>query len=314
MKDEKDENKTPQNFTTSSSENYYEPEEEYETTEVKNIKTTSKLICESGDFKNFAVLENINQNEDGICLIKPEIYYRFNENNQKEIFEFDKKNNKNNIEKNKQNLGCKRKKKTETKKEISNKYHRKYNKDNITCKIKRNLFALIITFLNLLIKCFLNSEDIKFKKIEKEIFYSNNEFNRELFEMKLIDLLRHNFKFRFKTKFENNNENALKKLEKIKNDENIEKYLNYTVIELYKIFYCEDYKSVIQKEFNYVRKINFKNIYQKIKEKADKDDKDDKDDYLKKVEKKMKDLLENYVEYFKSKNLFKNLFKIKKFK
>jgi len=304
MKDkiDKSDNNNNNNNTTNFSDNIYDDTEEVcEILEVNDIKTISKLISESEcDIKNF------NQNDNDIIIIKEESCYLLNESNQKEISEFNKNINENNIENQDQKLGNKRKKEEdETKKEIYKKNHTKYNKDNITCKIKRNLFSLIISLLNLLIKYFLNCEDIKFKKIEKEIFYTSNEFNRELFEMKLIDLLNHNFNFQFKTKFENNNEKALKKLEITKKDinANILKYLNYTIIEFYKIFYRDDYKSIIKKEFNYNRKINLKNIYQIIEKKADEED---KEYYLKKVKKKMKELFENYVKYFKSKILFKN--------
>ena len=140
----------------------------------------------------------------------------------------------------------------------------KYSKDNIARKIKTNFFNIfIVNLLNIIIKSVYGKQIYLVRKFNQQLVTDVSiEFNLDLFNSKIRNLLNQEISNKYKKIELDNNKKILNCLEK-----NLEfnKILNITVNEIYSLFINDNYKEIISNVFNIDKKeIDFENITGKI--------------------------------------------------
>ena len=136
----------------------------------------------------------------------------------------------------------------------------KYAKDNIARKIKTNFFNFfIVNLLNIIIKRVYGKQIYLVKKFNQQLVTDVSiEFNIDLFNSKIRNLLNQEISNKYKKIELDNNKKILNCLEK-----NLEfnKILNITVNEIYSLFINDNYKEIISNVFNIDKKeIYFENL------------------------------------------------------
>ena len=140
----------------------------------------------------------------------------------------------------------------------------KYAKDNIARKIKTNFFNFfIVNLLNIIIKRVYGKQIYLVRKFNQQLVTDVSiEFNIDLFNSKIRNLLNQEISNKYKKIELDNNKKILNCLEK-----NLEfnKILNITVNEIYSLFINDNYKEIISNVFNIDKKeIYFENVTGKI--------------------------------------------------
>ena len=140
----------------------------------------------------------------------------------------------------------------------------KYAKDNIARKIKTNFFNIfIVNLLNIIIKSVYGKQIYLVRKFNQQLVTDVSiEFNLDLFNSKIRNLLNQEISNKYKKIELDNNKKILNCLEK-----NLEfnKILNITVNEIYSLFINDNYKEIISNVFNIDKKeIYFENVTGKI--------------------------------------------------
>ena len=140
----------------------------------------------------------------------------------------------------------------------------KYAKDNIARKIKTNFFNFfIVNLLNIIIKRVYGKQIYLIRKFNQQLVTDVSiEFNLDLFNSKIRNLLNQEISNKYKKIELDNNKKILNCLEK-----NLEfnKILNITVNEIYSLFINDNYKEIISNVFNIDKKeIYFENVTGKI--------------------------------------------------
>ncbi len=194
-----------------------------------------------------------------------------NDKNQEEVEILDTKldesnkdeENENEIKNNK-NLGRKRKNVAINN---DNKTKRdKYAKDNIARKIKAIFInKFLVNLLNIIIKIVFGKQIYLIRKFNKALVTNVSiQFNLDLFNSPIKNLLNQNNSNKYSTVGLNKNKSILRNLE---NNSEFNVILNITVNEIYSIFLNDNYKEIISNIFNIDKKeIYFENITGKIKE------------------------------------------------
>ena len=194
-----------------------------------------------------------------------------NDKNQEEVEILDTKldesnkdeENENEIKNNK-NLGRKRKNVAINN---DNKTKRdKYAKDNIARKIKAIFInKFLVNLLNIIIKIVFGKQIYLIRKFNKALVTNVSiQFNLDLFNSPIKNLLNQNNSNKYSTVGLNKNKSILRNLE---NNSEFNDILNITVNEIYSIFLNDNYKEIISNIFNIDKKgIYFENITGKIKE------------------------------------------------
>ena len=136
----------------------------------------------------------------------------------------------------------------------------KYAKDNIARKIKTNFFNFfIVNLLNIIIKRVYGKQIYLVRKFNQQLVTDVSiEFNIDLFNSKIRNLLNQEISNKYKKIELDNNKKILNCLEK-----NLEfnKILNITVNEIYSLFINDNYKEIISNVFNIDKKeIYFENL------------------------------------------------------
>jgi hypothetical protein len=140
----------------------------------------------------------------------------------------------------------------------------KYAKDNIARKIKTNFFNFfIVNLLNIIIKRVYGKQIYLVRKFNQQLVTDVSiEFNLDLYNSKIRNLLNQEISNKYKKIELDNNKKILNCLEK-----NLEfnKILNITVNEIYSLFINDNYKEIISNIFNIDKKeIYFENVTGKI--------------------------------------------------
>ena len=194
-----------------------------------------------------------------------------NDKNQEEVEILDTKldesnkdeENENEIKNNK-NLGRKRKNVAINN---DNKTKRdKYAKDNIARKIKAIFInKFLVNLLNIIIKIVFGKQIYLIRKFNKALVTNVSiQFNLDLFNSPIKNLLNQNNSNKYSTVGLNKNKSILRNLE---NNSEFNDILNITVNEIYSIFLNDNYKEIISNIFNIDKnEIYFENITGKIKE------------------------------------------------
>ena len=136
----------------------------------------------------------------------------------------------------------------------------KYAKDNIARKIKTHFFNyFIVNLLNIIIKNVYGKQIYLVRKFNQQLVTDVSiEFNLDLFNSKIRNLLNQEISNKYKKIELDNNKKILNCLEK-----NLEfnKILNITVNEIYSLFINDNYKEIISNVFNIDKKeIYFENL------------------------------------------------------
>jgi hypothetical protein len=142
----------------------------------------------------------------------------------------------------------------------------KYAKDNIARKIKTNFFNFfIVNLLNIIIKRVYGKQIYLVRKFNQQLVTDVSiEFNLDLFNSKIRNLLNQEISNKYKKIELDNNKKILKSLEK---NPIFNKILNITVNEIYSLFINDDYKEIISNDFNIDKeKIHFENLAGTIEE------------------------------------------------
>ena len=140
----------------------------------------------------------------------------------------------------------------------------KYAKDNIARKIKTNFFNFfIVNLLNIIIKRVYGKQIYLVRKFNQQLVTDVSiEFNLDLFNSKIRNLLNQEISNKYKKIELDNNKKILKSLEK---NPIFNKILNITVNEIYSLFINDNYKEIISNVFNIDKKeIYFENVTGKI--------------------------------------------------
>ena len=140
----------------------------------------------------------------------------------------------------------------------------KYAKDNIARKIKTNFFNFfIVNLLNIIIKRVYGKQIYLVRKFNQQLVTDVSiEFNINLFNSKIRNLLNQEISNKYKKIELDNNKKILKSLEK---NPIFNKILNITVNEIYSLFINDNYKEIISNVFNIDKKeIYFENVTGKI--------------------------------------------------
>ena len=140
----------------------------------------------------------------------------------------------------------------------------KYAKDNIARKIKTNFFNIfIVNLLNIIIKSVYGKQIYLVRKFNQQLVTDVSiEFNLDLFNSKIRNLLNQEISNKYKKIELDNNKKILKSLEK---NPIFNKILNITVNEIYSLFINDNYKEIISNVFNIDKKeIYFENVTGKI--------------------------------------------------
>ena len=148
----------------------------------------------------------------------------------------------------------------------------KYAKDNIARKIKTNFFNFfIVNLLNIIIKRVYGKQIYLVRKFNQQLVTDVSiEFNIDLFNSKIRNLLNQEISNKYKKIELDNNKKILKSLEK---NPIFNKILNITVNEIYSLFINDNYKEIISNVFNIDKKeIYFENVTGKIIELKEKEE------------------------------------------
>ena len=140
----------------------------------------------------------------------------------------------------------------------------KYAKDNIARKIKTNFFNIfIVNLLNIIIKSVYGKQIYLVRKFNQQLVTDVSiEFNLDLFNSKIRNLLNQEISNKYKKIELDNNKKILNCLEK---NFEFNKILNITVNEIYSLFINDNYKEIISNVFNIDKKeIYFENVTGKI--------------------------------------------------
>jgi hypothetical protein len=140
----------------------------------------------------------------------------------------------------------------------------KYAKDNVARKIKTNFFNFfIVNLLNIIIKRVYGKQIYLVRKFNQQLVTDVSiEFNIDLFNSKIRNLLNQEISNKYKKIELDNNKKILKSLEK---NPIFNKILNITVNEIYSLFINDNYKEIISNVFNIDKKeIYFENVTGKI--------------------------------------------------
>ena len=139
-------------------------------------------------------------------------------------------------------------------------------KDNIARKIKASFFNMfLVNLLNIIIKIYFGKQKYLVRKFNKALVTNVSiQFNLDLFNSPIKNLLNQNNSNKYSTVGLNKNKSILTSLEKYSEFHEI---LNMTVNEIYSLFINDNYKEIISNIFNIDKKeIYFENITGKIKE------------------------------------------------
>ena len=142
----------------------------------------------------------------------------------------------------------------------------KFAKDNIARKIKAIFINnFIVNLINIIIKIVFGKQIYLIRKFNKALVTNVSiQFNLDLFNSPIKNLLNQNNSNKYSTVGLNKNKSILTSLE---NNLEFNKILNITVNEIYSLFINDNYKEIISNIFNIDKKeIYFENITGKIKE------------------------------------------------
>ena len=142
----------------------------------------------------------------------------------------------------------------------------KFAKDNIARKIKTNFInKFLVNLINIIIKIVFGKQIYLIRKFNKALVTNVSiQFNLDLFNSPIKNLLNQNNSNKYSTVGLNKNKSILTSLEK---NSEFNKILNMTVDEIYSLFINDNYKEIISNIFNIDKKeIYFENITGKIKE------------------------------------------------
>jgi hypothetical protein len=142
----------------------------------------------------------------------------------------------------------------------------KFAKDNIARKIKTNFInKFLVNLINIIIKIVFGKQIYLIRKFNKALVTNVSiQFNLDLFNSPIKNLLNQNNSNKYSTVGLNKNKSILRNLE---NNSEFNEILNITVNEIYSIFINDNYKEIISNIFNINKKeIYFENITGKIKE------------------------------------------------
>ena len=142
----------------------------------------------------------------------------------------------------------------------------KFAKDNIARKIKTNFInKFLVNLINIIIKIVFGKQIYLIRKFNKALVTNVSiQFNLDLFNSPIKNLLNQNNSNKYSTVGLNKNKSILRNLE---NNSEFNEILNITVNKIYSIFINDNYKEIISNIFNIDKKeIYFENITGKIKE------------------------------------------------
>ena len=142
----------------------------------------------------------------------------------------------------------------------------KFAKDNIFRKIKTNFFnKFLVDYGNLIIFSFYQKQKYLIRKFNKALVTDVSiQFNIDLFNSKIRDLLNQEISNKYLTIDLDINKAILKSLEK---NPEFNEFLNSSVNEIYSLFINDNYKEIISNEFNIDKeKIDFENLAGTIEE------------------------------------------------
>ena len=142
----------------------------------------------------------------------------------------------------------------------------KFAKDNIFRKIKTNFFnKFLVDYGNLIIFSFYQKQKYLIRKFNKALVTDVSiQFNIDLFNSKIRDLLNQEISNKYSTIDLEVNKAILKNLEK---NPEFNEFLNSSINEIYSLFINDNYKEIITSEFNIDKeKIDFENLAGTIEE------------------------------------------------
>jgi hypothetical protein len=142
----------------------------------------------------------------------------------------------------------------------------KFAKDNIFRKIKTNFFnKFLVDYGNLIIFSFYQKQKYLIRKFNKALVTDVSiQFNIDLFNSKIRDLLNQEISNKYSTIDLEVNKAILKNLEK---NPEFNEFLNRSINEIYSLFINDNYKEIITSEFNIDKeKIDFENLAGTIEE------------------------------------------------
>ena len=220
--------------------------------DIKNEELKQIFMCDSDNaynptesYTNNDKISKNNQIEEVIFNVK--------------IIESKKKENNEEIKSNKKPKRG-RHPKNVPKNNDNNTKRNKYAKDNIARKIKTNFFNIfIVNLLNIIIKSVYGKQIYLVRKFNQQLVTDVSiEFNLDLFNSKIRNLLNQEISNKYKKIELDNNKKILNCLEK-----NLEfnKILNSSINEIYSLFINDNYKEIISNVFNIDKKeIYFENL------------------------------------------------------
>ena len=142
----------------------------------------------------------------------------------------------------------------------------KFAKDNIFRKIKTNFFnKFLVSYGNIKIFSFYQKQKYLIRKFNKALVTDVSiQFNIDLFNSKIRDLLNQEISNKYKTIDLEVNKVILKSLEK---NPEFNEFLNSSINEIYSLFINDNYKEIISNDFNIDKeKIHFENLAGTIEE------------------------------------------------
>ena len=142
----------------------------------------------------------------------------------------------------------------------------KFAKDNIFRKIKTNFFnKFLVSYGNLIIFSFYQKQKYLIRKFNKALVTDVSiQFNIDLFNSKIRDLLNQEISNKYSTIDLEVNKAILKNLEK---NPEFNEFLNRSINEIYSLFINDNYKEIISNDFNIDKeKIHFENLAGTIEE------------------------------------------------
>jgi len=142
----------------------------------------------------------------------------------------------------------------------------KFAKDNIFRKIKTNFFnKFLVSYGNLIIFSFYQKQKYLIRKFNKALVTDVSiQFNIDLFNSKIRDLLNQEISNKYLTIDLDINKVILKSLEK---NPEFNEFLNRSINEIYSLFINDNYKEIISNDFNIDKeKIHFENLAGTIEE------------------------------------------------
>ena len=142
----------------------------------------------------------------------------------------------------------------------------KFAKDNIFRKIKTNfLNKFLVGYGNINIFSFYQKQKYLIRKFNKALVTDVSiQFNIDLFNSKIRDLLNQEISNKYKTIDLEVNKAILKSLEK---NPEFNEFLNRSINEIYSLFINDNYKEIISNDFNIDKeKIDFENLAGTIEE------------------------------------------------